>query len=140
MSVTCHYHVVLTFLIARFKTITSKQSKYWFIRVISWLHVHAKISMFKECISRKGNFPRLKENFPCKECLSWSISFSKYGIFKIFLVACTRHYKPLCWSVGRSVGLLETDCLEHATYGDRPWFISDTHLTCDPIIESGFER
>ena len=35
-----------------------------------------------------------------------------------FLVACTRLYKPL--SVGRSVGLSETDYSEHATYGDRP--------------------
>ena len=49
-----------------------------------------------------------------------------------FLVACTRVYKPLCWSVCRlvgpsvgrlvcwSVGRSVAECLEHATYGDRP--------------------
>ena len=35
-----------------------------------------------------------------------------------FLVACTRLYKPLCRSVGRSVA----ECSEHATYGDWPCF------------------
>ena len=45
----------------------------------------------------------------------------------LFLVACTRLYKPLCWSFGPSVGPLVADCSERATYGDRPCFHLDNH-------------
>ena len=37
-----------------------------------------------------------------------------------FLVACTRLYKPLCQSLCLSVA----EGLEHATYGDRPYFFA----------------
>ena len=45
----------------------------------------------------------------------------------LFLVTCTRLYKPLCWSFGPLVGPLVADCSKRATDGDRPCFHLDNH-------------
>ena len=69
-----------------------------------------------------------------------------------FLVACRQPYKPLsvgpsvgqsigwsiCWlvgpSVGRSVSLSVAEGSEHATYGNRPCFITITLLLGELIM------
>ena len=43
-------------------------------------------------------------------------------IILVYLVACTRLYKPLCWSVRWLVGPSVAVCSEYATYGDWPCF------------------
>ena len=76
-----------------------------------WLSSQYAISLsgpFLYCLANR-HFP-LKFNsdspfnmpfpFQVKLCIP-----SQLAIFPSFLVACTRLYKPLCWSVGRLVGL-----------------------------------
>ena len=56
----------------------------------------------------------------------------------LFLAACRRLYKPLCRSIGWSVRRSETDCTEHATYGDRPCFLPKSRDELSPFSEDWF--
>ena len=72
---------------------------------------------------------RLSNEKVLLNCVKFIYKF--YSIFKLcysFLVACTRLFKPLCWSVcrsvSRSVGRSTAICKAHTTYGNWPFFFS----------------